>query len=123
MFQEVEPGRWKRDGPFEVLVTRESAIHRFSDESDIYPVNKNHSDLIKFSEDESYLKTILEFLRSVNRIRPGPSYSSHPQTGPHTGTVNDASAESLSPTGKIYDSSYEERSEYREQGMSTDLCI
>lgn len=78
-------------------------------------MNKDHSSLVKFAEDEPDLKTILNFLHSIDRTLPSFINYDRSQTVDCIGNIED---DHLPPIGKIYDSSYEERSEYREQGMS-----
>jgi hypothetical protein len=55
----------KRAGPFEILVEPLSAIQRETKESDQYPINKDHSNLAKFAENEDALGPILHFIRPL----------------------------------------------------------
>jgi hypothetical protein len=57
-------------GPLKVLVDKKSAEQRGSKKSDILPINKSHSDMVKFREgSEEYqivARYIQEFIESMN---------------------------------------------------------
>jgi hypothetical protein len=55
--------QWQRAGPSEILVEPTSAIQRGTKESDQYSINKDHSNLVKFAENEDALGPILHFIR------------------------------------------------------------
>ena len=42
--------KWDMSGPSKVLVERSSAIQGASHKSDILPINRSHSDMVKFRE-------------------------------------------------------------------------
>ena len=67
--QEVRPGVWKRDGPYEMLVTRSSAIQRGTRPLDIIPIDEDHSDIVKFSEQDPDYYAIHSLLRGVGTAR------------------------------------------------------
>lgn len=46
-------GKWERTGPKAILVKPESAIQRDSQTGDILPVDKDHSDMVKFAQDDT----------------------------------------------------------------------
>jgi hypothetical protein len=70
LVQKTTDGQWKRAGPFEILVEPTSAIQRGTNESDQYPINKDHSNLVKFAENEDVLGPILHFIRPLyDRLR------------------------------------------------------
>lgn len=58
----MEPRRWERTGSYAKLVSKESSIHCRSEEQDTYPVDKDHSNLVKFSEGDHDLNVILGYL-------------------------------------------------------------
>ena len=58
------------DGPLAVLVDRHSATHGREWESDgqfIQPVNRNHSELVKFSKHDDDYQTVLRHLSAFKR--------------------------------------------------------
>jgi hypothetical protein len=73
-----------RNGPFEILVDRESAIQQQSTVSDVIPINHNHSNLVKFTEDSVDYAVIARKLREVT----GDVTLDSPQNAPATGTGN-----------------------------------
>lgn len=73
-----------RDGPFEILVDRESAIQQQSAVSDVIPINHDHSNLVKFTEDSVDYAVIARKLREVtDDVTPNS-----PQNAQATGTDN-----------------------------------
>jgi hypothetical protein len=54
-----------RNGPFEILVDRESAIQQQSTVSDVIPINHDHSNLVKFTEDSVDYAVIARKLREL----------------------------------------------------------
>lgn len=58
----MEPRRWKRTGSHAIFVSKESSINSRSEEQDTYPVDKDHSNLVKFSVGDHDLNVILEYL-------------------------------------------------------------
>jgi len=62
-------GKWEMCGPFKVLVDKESAVQCNSHRSDILPINKSHSEMVKFregSEDYSILaRYIFELIEDI----------------------------------------------------------
>jgi hypothetical protein len=63
-------GGWEMSGPPAVLVDRHSATHGREWESDgqfIQPVNRNHSELVKFSNREDEYQTVLRYLSTFRK--------------------------------------------------------
>ena len=58
-------GQWKRAGPFETLVNPRSAIQRGTKEDLQHPVDKDHSNLVKFAENDDDLGAILYFMQPL----------------------------------------------------------
>ncbi|KAI0155141.1 hypothetical protein GGR57DRAFT_88992 [Xylariaceae sp. FL1272] len=90
-----EDGSYSRSGPEEILVTKESATRRLHHLSTpaTFPINENHSDMVKFQRDDRNLQIVLSKLRDVcgygdskwmeldlreNRNRPGHTFSRSP---------------------------------------------
>jgi hypothetical protein len=77
--QKTTDNQWERAGPSEILVEPTAAIQRGTKESDQYPINKDHSNLVKFAENEDILGPILHFIRplyyslKVQGLKEGPS--------------------------------------------------
>jgi hypothetical protein len=79
--KELGPGKWSRTGDFEVLVDQDSAIQKSSSSYDRFPINEDHSNLVKFGEGDRncdrLMAIFVEFQRKVQiqtpkRIRPSP---------------------------------------------------
>jgi protein SERAC1 len=63
-------GGWEMSGPPAVLVDRHSATHGREWESDgqfIQPVNRNHSELVKFSNRDDEYQTVLRYLSTFRK--------------------------------------------------------
>jgi protein SERAC1 len=63
-------GGWEMNGPPAVLVDRHSATHGREWESDgqfIQPVNRNHSELVKFSNRDDEYQTVLRYLSTFRK--------------------------------------------------------
>ena len=56
---------WKRQGEYAVLVSRQSAIQIESRPDDVFPINQNHSDMVKFSPNDANYKMVLDYLRQI----------------------------------------------------------
>jgi hypothetical protein len=65
LLQMMSNGQWKRAGPFEILVNPESAIQRGTKEEDQHPVDKDHSNLVKFVENDDDLGACLYFMQPL----------------------------------------------------------
>jgi hypothetical protein len=65
MIQRIPGGSWKRDSPYAILVEPQSAIHQGTSQSLQYPVNKDHSNLVKFAEGDYDLLAVLKFMQSA----------------------------------------------------------
>jgi hypothetical protein len=61
----LDTGRWRRDGPPIIAVSRDSATHRRSNPPDTLPVDRDHSNLVKFAEADSDYGRILGYLRDL----------------------------------------------------------
>ncbi|KAI1442947.1 hypothetical protein F5Y02DRAFT_395013 [Annulohypoxylon stygium] len=66
-------GKWSRTGPKEILVTPESATRGlYGDDTkrnSIFPINKDHSDIVKFSENDSDYLVIVRQLNQMFSLR------------------------------------------------------
>lgn len=73
-----------RNGPFEILVDKESAIQQQSTVADVIPINLDHSNLVKFTEDSVDYAVIARKLREL----AGDVTLHSSQTAPPTVTDN-----------------------------------
>ncbi|KAI1087501.1 hypothetical protein F5B19DRAFT_475367 [Rostrohypoxylon terebratum] len=66
-------GKWSKTGPKEILVTPESATRGlYGDDTkhkSIFPINKDHSDIVKFSENDSDYLVIIRQLNQIFSLR------------------------------------------------------
>lgn len=55
------------DGPTQLLVDADSATdgRYWKNQGDIYPLNKNHSNLVKFTERDEYYPMVLPILKNL----------------------------------------------------------
>ncbi|KAF3019707.1 hypothetical protein E8E14_007710 [Neopestalotiopsis sp. 37M] len=74
-------GAWERTGPEEILVTQHSAacglyeVHSRSDS--IFPINENHSNMVKFAEnDPDYNIVVNKLVQIVAQMKDVPSHTS-----------------------------------------------
>jgi hypothetical protein len=74
--QEIEPGIWDRSGPYEILVTRLSATQRGTKPLDIFPIDEDHSDIVKFSEQDAAYEIVHFRIREMEFNLSEPSSSS-----------------------------------------------
>lgn len=58
-------GTFARHGKREILVSRESAVQAGSDNLDVFPINRDHSNIVKFSPDDSNYGVVLACLRRI----------------------------------------------------------
>ncbi|KAI0885796.1 uncharacterized protein GGS22DRAFT_188084 [Annulohypoxylon maeteangense] len=62
-------GKWSRTGPEEILVTPESAtrgLHGDAKHCDlIFPINKDHSNIVKFSENDQDYSVLVRLLKQI----------------------------------------------------------
>ena len=65
-------GKWERTGPKAILVKPESAIQRGSQTGDILPVDKDHSDMVKFAQDDTNYRGVLIYLHDLCESSDGP---------------------------------------------------
>ena len=65
-------GKWERTGPKAILVKPESAIQRGSQTGDILPVDKDHSDMVKFAQDDTNYRGVLIYLYDLCESPDGP---------------------------------------------------
>lgn len=68
-------GQWRKDGAFEILVQMDSAIQRGTRPENRHPIDKDHSNLVKFSENEDDLTAALYFFRSLHDSLTSHKYS------------------------------------------------
>ncbi|OLE51495.1 MAG: hypothetical protein AUG51_22715 [Acidobacteria bacterium 13_1_20CM_3_53_8] len=69
LFQEVEPGKWIRSKPYRILVERSSAIQRGTLQLDSIPVDEDHSNLVKFAENDQAYQNICARIEEVQSLR------------------------------------------------------
>ncbi|KAM0797668.1 hypothetical protein BDR22DRAFT_862434 [Usnea florida] len=67
-------GKWERTGPKAILVKPESAIQRGSLTSDILPVDQDHSDIVKFAQDDTNYRGVLIYLHDLCESLDGPRH-------------------------------------------------
>ena len=61
-----ELGQWERNGAYEILVDRNSAIQAGSQEpQDVFPINEDHSNMVKLSDGDGTYLTILSYLEDL----------------------------------------------------------
>jgi hypothetical protein len=60
-----EAGIWERNGPSALLVDQQSAVHMESDPQHCFPINENHSDMVKFSDDSRDYWIVVERLHTL----------------------------------------------------------
>jgi hypothetical protein len=60
-----ELGNWERTGPYELLVDKQSAVQADSNPQDCFPINEDHSDMVKFSDDSPEYHIVIRFLHSL----------------------------------------------------------
>jgi hypothetical protein len=60
-----ELGNWERTGPKELLVDKQSAVQDDSNPQDCFPINENHSDMVKFSDGSPEYDAVITFLHSI----------------------------------------------------------
>ena len=87
--QRAADGRWTRTGPHQILVDRHSATHRNIDHDpqSTFPINENHSDLVKFTRGNAHSRSVISNLNAMllpqrvrgdssKGIRSGPTAAS-----------------------------------------------
>ncbi|KAH6617141.1 hypothetical protein F5144DRAFT_541013 [Chaetomium tenue] len=64
---QLKDGSWSRNGPSEVLVSRDSATCRHSrnNKSATIPINQNHSNMVKFSRGDATIGTIITSIKEI----------------------------------------------------------
>ncbi|OTA67826.1 hypothetical protein K449DRAFT_364282, partial [Hypoxylon sp. EC38] len=78
----VVNGNIQRSGTYEILVSRESATSNQVNEYDstTFPINEDHSNMVKFVEDDPVCKVVLDKIGEIMKARPnrpGPSGSGY----------------------------------------------
>jgi hypothetical protein len=63
-----EAGIWERNGPPALLVDQQSAVLIESDPQHCFPINENHSDMVKFSDDSREYRIVVERLHTLLHI-------------------------------------------------------
>lgn len=65
--EKQEDGSYARSGPQEILVTKESATrsHYHLRTPETFPINENHSDMIKFRQDDRNFHVVMSKLREI----------------------------------------------------------
>ncbi|KPI35293.1 uncharacterized protein AB675_3778 [Cyphellophora attinorum] len=56
-------GKWTRDGSHEILVSPESATQPGCEPTDVFPINKDHSNMVKFAPGDADYARTLAYLR------------------------------------------------------------
>ncbi|KAI0466703.1 hypothetical protein F4859DRAFT_496404 [Xylaria cf. heliscus] len=76
-----EDGSYSRSGPEEILVTKESATrsHYRLRTPVTFPINENHSDMVKFRQDDLNLHIVLSKLRGLCESQGIQSAKGHPK--------------------------------------------
>jgi len=69
-YQEAEPGVWNRSLPYRVLVQKSSAIQRGTLQDDTIPVDEDHSNMVKFAENDEVYKRLCARIEKVQNLRP-----------------------------------------------------
>lgn len=70
-------GKWTRAGKREILVSFESATHPRSHSKDVFPINKDHSDMVKFSPSDRAYDMVLTYFRQLTTVSPPNQNGSH----------------------------------------------
>ena len=65
--QQISPGVLKRSGKYEILVEPCSAIQLGSASFDQVPIDKDHSSIVKFGEDDINYRSVLFALTDVQQ--------------------------------------------------------
>src|SRR3982074_611715 len=60
-----EAGVWERNGPSVLLVDQQSAVLTESDPQHCFPINENHSDMVKFSDDSGEYRIVVDRLHTL----------------------------------------------------------
>jgi hypothetical protein len=63
-------GNWERSGPYELLVDQQSAVQPDSSPSDCFPIDEDHSDMVKFSDDSPEYRVVIGFMKSILPVVP-----------------------------------------------------
>jgi hypothetical protein len=66
-------GVWERNGSSELLVDQESAVQIDSDPQDCFPINEDHSDMVKFSDDSPEYRIVVRYLNTILHNVPSDS--------------------------------------------------
>jgi hypothetical protein len=66
-------GVWERKGSYELLVDQESAVQSDSDPQDCFPINEDHSDMVKFSDDSPEYRIVVRYLNTILHTVPSDS--------------------------------------------------
>jgi hypothetical protein len=83
-------------GPFKVLVDKDSAKQRGSGKNDILPINRSHSEMVKFGEgSEEYLLVARYIHELINSFKDQVEFSS---VGKHASSIFPKLAEPASPS-------------------------
>ena len=56
---------WERTGPYELLVDKQSAIQADSNPQDCFPIDEDHSGMVKFSDGSPEYHTVIGFMHSL----------------------------------------------------------
>ena len=63
--QKSELGNWERSGPYELLVDQQSAVQTDSSPPDCFPIDEDHSDMVKFSDNSPEYRVVIGFMKSI----------------------------------------------------------
>ncbi|VUC33940.1 unnamed protein product [Clonostachys rosea] len=78
-----EAGKWKRDGPKEILVTPNSATRGMYTSGDangwIFPIDKDHSSMVKFAEDDNMSSIVTHKILFICQQTPSEGFENCPR--------------------------------------------
>lgn len=80
--QQTPDGIWVRSQTYEILVNKESAIPLGTPPDHTIPVNEDHSNMVKFGEDDPVYHVIKSFLFEVSKDTRPEKQSQHPGYSP-----------------------------------------
>ena len=65
-----DTGQWEREGPYELLVDKQSATQADPDPRNCFPINEDHSDMVKFADDSPEYRIMIGFLNALIQVTP-----------------------------------------------------
>jgi len=64
-----EADTWERSGPYTLLVDQRSAIQAEAEPRNCFPINEDHSNLVKFSDDSPKYRIVVGFLDTLMQTK------------------------------------------------------